>query len=178
VRPVRRVAELGSLGVFHAMPVLDPPQATRKTGDALILVRIWGVLVRCMRAALCVGLILIGSTVAFAKKPQPSPAPRRVTLTPAEAARVGMYTPKIQYPLAARARGIQGVGMFRLHVLQTGRVKSLEIEQSTGHAILDTAGMNTLGTWRFKPERLQALADAVARRSGELIIRVPVIYTM
>jgi periplasmic protein TonB len=132
-----------------------------------------------MRAALCLGLILIGSTVAFAKTPQPSPAPRRVTLTPAEAARVGAYTPQIQYPPFARRQGFKGAGMFRLQVsLQTGRVKSLEIEQSTGHRILDTAATNTLGTWRFKPERLQALADAVARRSGELIIRVPVIYTM
>jgi TonB family protein len=132
-----------------------------------------------MRPALCLGLILIGSTVAFAKKPQPSPAPGHVTLTPAEAARMGAYTPRIQYPSAARARGIKGAGMFRLHVsLQTGRVKSLEIEHSTGHAILDTAATNTLGTWQFKPERLQALADAVARRSRELIIRVPVIYTM
>jgi TonB family protein len=74
---------------------------------------------------------------------------------------------------------MKGAGMFRLHVpLQTGRVKSLEIEQSTGHAVLDTAAMNTLRMWRFKPERLQEIADATAWRRGELIVRVPVIYTM
>jgi TonB family protein len=74
---------------------------------------------------------------------------------------------------------MKGAGMFRLQVsLQTGRVKSLEIEQSTGHSILDTAATNTLGTWRFKPERLQEVADATARRRGYLIVRVPVIYTM
>jgi hypothetical protein len=38
--------------------------------------------------------------------------------------------------------------------------------------------MNTLRMWRFKPERLQEIADATARRKGELIVRVPVIYTM
>jgi TonB family protein len=62
--------------------------------------------------------------------------------------------------------------------LQTGHVKSLEIERSTGHSSLDIAATNTLGMWQFKPERLQEIADATARRRGELIVRVPVIYTM
>jgi len=137
------------------------------------------ILVRSMRATVCVGLILIGSTVAFATKPQTSQKPQQVTLTPAQAGRVGAYTPRIQYPPFARAHGMKGAGMFRLHAsLRTGHVKSLEIEHSTGHSSLDTAATNTLGTWRFKPERLQEIADATARRRGELIVRVPVIYTM
>jgi TonB family protein len=132
-----------------------------------------------MRAALCVGLILIGSIVAFATEPQTPQQPGRVTLTYAQAVRVAAYTPRIQYPSFARAHRMKGAGMFRLHVsLQTGHVKSLEIERSTGHSSLDTAATNTLGTWRFKPERLQEIADATARRRGELIVRVPVIYTM
>jgi TonB family protein len=132
-----------------------------------------------MRATLCVGLILTGSTVAFATKPPTSQKPQHVTLTPAQAVSLGAYTPRIQYPPFARAHGMKGAGMFRLHVsLQTGHVKSLEIERSTGHSSLDTAATNTLGTWRFKPERLQEIADATARRRGELIVRVPVIYTM
>jgi TonB family protein len=130
-----------------------------------------------MRAALCLGLILIGSAVAFAERLQPAPSPHHHTFTPAEAARAAAYTPRIQYPLAALARGIHGTGMFGLHVsLQTGRVKSLEIVHSTGHAILDTAATSTLGRWLFKPERLQALADSDDRRSGQLTIRVPVTY--
>jgi TonB family protein len=132
-----------------------------------------------MRATLCVSLIFIGSTVAFATQPQTSPKPQSLTLTHAQAVRVAAYTPRIQYPPLARAHRMKGAGMFRLHVpLQTGRVKSLEIEQSTGHAVLDTAAMNTLRMWRFKPERLQEIADATAWRRGELIVRVPVIYTM
>jgi len=136
-------------------------------------------LVRRMRVMLCVGLIFIGSTVAFATKPQTSQEPKRLTLTPAQVVRAAEYTPRIQYPPFARAHRMKGAGMFRLHVsLQTGHVKSLEIERSTGHSSLDIAATNTLGTWRFKPERLQEIADATARRRGELIVRVPVIYTM
>ena len=102
-----------------------------------------------------------------------------LTLTPAQAARISAYTPQPQYPLGARLGHITGTGMFRLHVLlQTGRVNSLEVVQSTGHAVLDKAATDTLKAWRFKPAALQPLADSDDRRSGQLTIRVPVIYTM
>src|SRR5207249_1856695 len=94
-------------------------------------------------------------------------------------ARGRLYASDTIPAVRARAHDMKGAGMFRLHVsLQTGHVKSLQIERSTGHSSLDTAATNTLGTWRFKPERLQEIADATARRRGELIVRVPVIYTM
>jgi TonB family protein len=132
-----------------------------------------------MRVMLCIGLIFIGSSVAFATNPQTSQEPKRLTVTTAQVVRAAEHTPRIQYPPFAHAHGMKGAGIFRLHVsLQTGRVKSLDIERSTGHSSLDIAATNTLGTWRFKPERLQKIADATAQRRGELIVRVPVIYTM
>jgi len=131
-----------------------------------------------MRVALFLSIILLGSTAAFANKPQPSATPSHLTLTPADAARLSAYTPLPRYPLAARISHITGSGIFRLHVwLQTGLVKSLDIERSTGDRLLDTAASNTLKKWRFKPEILRAYTDP-HHRSREVIIHVPVNYTM
>ena len=102
-----------------------------------------------------------------------------VTLSDDQVARISAYTPKPECPYEARVRHINREGMFRLHVaLQTGRVNSLEVEQSTGYAFLDKATLDTLKAWRFKPAALRLLADSDHHRSGQLTIRVPVIYTM
>jgi TonB family protein len=131
-----------------------------------------------MRAALCVAITLLSSFVN-AKERQSSGKVSHITLTEAQAARLSAYTPKLQYPLDARAHHMTGRGVFDLHVsLQTGGVNYVEIEHSTGHAVLDTAATNTLKTWRFKPQVLQTLADSDDRKSGQLTVRVPVIYTM
>src|SRR5438105_11763711 len=97
-----------------------------------------------MRAALCVVFILL-SSLASAKEHRSSATISHVTLTPAQAAQLSAYTPQPQYPFGARLKHITGAGIFRLHVsLQTGRVNSLEVEQSTGHVVLDTAATTTL----------------------------------
>jgi outer membrane biosynthesis protein TonB len=96
-----------------------------------------------MRAVICLVLLLIASQSTVAKKPQPSATP--VELTRADAARLSAYTPRPEYPLAARQRHITGSGIFRLQVqFQTGRVSAVQVERSTGHAILDAAATDTL----------------------------------
>ena len=131
-----------------------------------------------MRAALCISIILVGVTVAHAAKPQPSATPPSLAFTPAQAARAGAYTPRPDYPSQARALHIKGRGVFRLLVsLQTGLVRSLAIEHSTGSEILDTAAMNTLRQWRFKPEVLRGYLGP-HNRWDKVIIHVPVNYLM
>lgn len=133
--------------------------------------------VRSMRAAPCISIIFLAVTVAHAGKPQPSATPPRLALS----ARASAYTPRPDYPSLARARHITGKGIFRLLVsLQTGLVKSLDIEHSTGSEILDTAAMNTLSRWRFKPEILRGYLDDPHNRwdRDRVIIRVPVNYSM
>ena len=131
-----------------------------------------------MRLALCLGIISISSIVAIAKEPQASANHSHFTLTPADAARLGAYTPQPRYPIAARISHITGSGIFRLHVwLQTGLVKSVEIERSTGDRLLDNAARNTLKKWRFKPDVLRTYANP-HQRLRELTIRVPVNYIM
>ena len=128
--------------------------------------------------ALCLGIISLGSIIALGNKPQPSATSAPLTLTPADGARVSAYTPLPRYPLAARISHIKGSGIFRLHVwLQTGLVKSFEIERSTGDTLLDAAATNTLKKWRFKPDVLRAYVDP-HHHLHEVLIRVPVDYGM
>ena len=128
--------------------------------------------VRSMRAAFCL-IILLSATVALGGKPQPAATPERVILTPAQARRVSAYTLRPQYPSIGRR--IQGSGMFRLYVeLQTGLVRSTQIEQSTGYQILDTTAIDTLKRWRFKPDLLRAYADPHNRDT--VVVRVPVTF--
>jgi TonB family protein len=126
-----------------------------------------------MRAAFCLIIILLSATIALGGKPQPSATSERVILTPAQARRVSAYTPRPQYPSIGRR--IQGSGMFRLYVsLQTGLVRSTQIEQSTGYQILDTTAIDTLKRWRFKPDLLRAYADLHNRDT--VVVRVPVTF--
>jgi len=58
-----------------------------------------------------------------------------------------------EYPAEAQAQGMQGAGVFVLHVHQkSGRVVSVAIEKSTGYKILDDAAVARFATLRFKPE--------------------------
>jgi TonB family protein len=127
-----------------------------------------------MRAAFGLTIILLGATICLAGKPQSSPTPARVTLTPAQARRVSAYTPRPQYP--AIGRRIRGSGIFRLYVsLQTGLVSSTQVEQSTGYEILDAAAIDTLKRWRFKPDTLRTYFDP-HNRSDTVVLRVPVTF--
>ena len=60
--------------------------------------------------------------------------------------------PRPQYPIEARRLHITGHGIFILNVdVKTLSVKSIQIQKSTGHAILDAAAMKALIDYRFKP---------------------------
>jgi len=127
-----------------------------------------------MRTTLCLAIVFTGISSALANQPQPPSTP--LVLTSEQAARLSVHTPLPEYPPAARQRHLTGSGMFRLHVwLQTGLVRSLQIERSTGSAILDGAATGTLRQWRFKPEALRKYHDS-HNPPGELIVRVPVIF--
>jgi TonB family protein len=72
-------------------------------------------------------------------------------LSVAEAKEFGVSTPKPDYPTVARERRIQGRGVFRLFLTDTGQVASIQVLKSTGSEILDAAAEKTLRKWRFKP---------------------------
>ena len=56
------------------------------------------------------------------------------------------------YPAEAQAQRLTGNGVYVLHVdPKNGSVRSVAVEKSTGHKILDDAAVTTFTNLRFKP---------------------------
>ena len=120
-----------------------------------------------MRTTLCFILISLGS-VALAKKPKNITNPE---LTLAQTANISVFTPLPKYPYQARLRCLTGSGLYRMHVkFDTGQVKFVETEKSTGHALLDQAAKETLLRWRFNPKTLRQYVEP-HDRPNEVILR-------
>ena len=55
-----------------------------------------------------------------------------------------------RYPESARRAGAQGITVLRVHVLDTGRVGEIHVEESAGHPALDQAARDAVRRWRFE----------------------------
>jgi protein TonB len=66
---------------------------------------------------------------------------------------LGGYQVKPHYPASARRAGAQGVTRLRVHVLESGRVGEVMVDQSAGFRDLDFAAMDAVKKWRFEPAR-------------------------
>jgi TonB family protein len=65
---------------------------------------------------------------------------------------IALATPKPEYPTSARYQRLQGKGIFGVMVDEnTGFVTAVRIFQSTKYEILDTAAIQALQKWRFRP---------------------------
>lgn len=93
--------------------------------------------------------------------PPPKPKPR-VASTVRAAAPSGPVTfisakanltsaPRPTYPYEARRRHETGSGKFLLHFDSSGVVTDVDVAQSTGSSILDSASQSTFRRWRCKP---------------------------
>jgi protein TonB len=60
---------------------------------------------------------------------------------------------KPDYPLAARKQGLEGKVMLRVTVAPDGRITSVTVVESSGHAMLDKAARDGVSRWRFTPAR-------------------------
>ena len=76
-----------------------------------------------------------------------------------------IYAPRPEYPLAARQRRWTGAGLFACNLRPDGTVASVVVIHSTGHDILDQAGISALRQWKFKP-------------GGSNLVQVPLKFTM
>ena len=56
-----------------------------------------------------------------------------------------------KYPAEAVRQKLQGVVLLRLSISNIGRIKSVEVIQSSGHSILDEAGVDAVRLWKGKP---------------------------
>jgi TonB family protein len=68
-----------------------------------------------------------------------------------------MYGPEPDYPIGAARRGWQGSGLFLCRLRPDGTVSSVIALQSTGHDMLDQAGISAFQRWRFKPGSFKAV---------------------
>ena len=102
----------------------------------------------------------------------------------AEAAKSLEYAPKPDYPFEARTNHFAGSGIFiiRVHV-KTGRVADVIVARSTGHAILDSAGVRTFRRWRFKPGALQPIGVITPSRHDpfgkeDALLKIPLTFQL
>ncbi len=62
-----------------------------------------------------------------------------------------MDNPAPVYPEKARLRGWEGLVILAVNVDAGGNVTQVQIENSSGHEILDQAAVKAVQNWRFKP---------------------------
>ena len=87
-----------------------------------------------------------------AEQPAPDPAFGGVQ---ASTTPVSTYAPEPRYPKAAIRRGYQGVVILRVLVRGDGQVEEVEVETSSGHAVLDRSAIKGVKKWRFSTSATQ-----------------------
>ena len=65
-----------------------------------------------------------------------------------------LQNPHPPYPLIARKKGLQGKLILNVYVKSDGKVRNIEIEESSGHKVLDEVSKNTIYKWSFRPAKL------------------------
>jgi protein TonB len=98
-------------------------------------------------------------------------APPSLADTDADHQAAYLNNPRPPYPLSAVRQGAQGRVLLSVEVLPDGRAGRVRLEQSSGHALLDTAAMNTVRTWRFTPARKDGMRTTQA-------VRIPIDFTL
>ena len=105
------------------------------------------------------GELFAGSGGLGTAEPRPPapPAPERVipaAPAPIVQAREGanyLKNPRPGYPTLARREGWEGTTTLRVQVGENGRPRSVQIQGSSGHDLLDTAATDAVKNWTFAP---------------------------
>ncbi|PPD02690.1 MAG: energy transducer TonB [Methylobacter sp.] len=63
------------------------------------------------------------------------------------------YNPDPKYPQIAKSRGWEGRVLLRVHVSAEGHSTGIEIQQSSGHDILDESAVEAVNKWKFIPAK-------------------------
>lgn len=64
-----------------------------------------------------------------------------------------LNNPSPTYPMVARRMGLQGRVVLNVEVLADGVCGEINIQKSSGYAMLDNAALQTVKSWRFMPAR-------------------------
>jgi protein TonB len=97
-----------------------------------------------------------GGLGTAAPPPPAPPAPKAVAPVPAPIvqAREGanyLKNPRPGYPGLARREGWEGTATLRVQVGENGRPRSVQLQRSSGHDVLDTAAADAVKNWTFAP---------------------------
>ena len=82
-----------------------------------------------------------------------------------------LRNPAPPYPFEARKKGWEGLVILRVSVNAAGHASKVELEKSSGYAVLDETAMKTVRSWSFQPAQLGGL-------SVESSARVPVRFQL
>jgi protein TonB len=79
--------------------------------------------------------------------------------------------PPPHYPEIGRRRGYEGRTLLKVEVLKNGRAGRIEIEESSGYKVLDTAALKSVKAWTFVPGIVNGL-------KATQWIRVPIRFAL
>jgi protein TonB len=109
-----------------------------------------------------------GPSVSTPAAPAPAASPAPHAAVPRDSSGgKGFSGPRVdrqrqpRYPDAARREGVEGVVLVKALVQPDGGIGAVEVERSSGHAVLDQAAVQAIRDWRFRPaERNGARVEA------------------
>jgi protein TonB len=82
-----------------------------------------------------------------------------------------LQNPAPRYPASARRSGEEGTVRLKVFVTSEGKPAKVELERTSGSAVLDAAAADAVAAWRFVP----------ARRGGEAVeawVVVPIVFRL
>ena len=82
-----------------------------------------------------------------------------------------LSNPAPPYPLEARRNKWEGIVVLKVAIDKEGRPLRVELEQSSGHKILDDSAVKTVKKWSFLPAKLGTMPV-------EATVHVPVRFTL
>ena len=110
------------------------------------------------------------------EKPRPEKKQKPVYIPPQKGAAERpqndyLKNPAPIYPELAREMGWEGVTLLRVFVQSNGNPEEIEVENSSGHKILDDAAVKAVKKWKFKPA-------GIGNVSFSTWVKIPVRFTL
>jgi protein TonB len=109
---------------------------------------------------------------AAAAPPGPAPAAKEPVATSQPVFDAGyLRNARPRYPLIARRNGVEGTVRLNVLVTKDGRPAQIQLRQSSGSSVLDSAALDAVKQWQFAP----------ARRGQEPVeqwVEVPIVFRL
>ncbi|MDH4394883.1 MAG: energy transducer TonB [Limnobacter sp.] len=97
--------------------------------------------------------LAVQTPVELPKNQSPQPDTAREVSPARVDARYASSNPRPQYPSMARRLGQEGTVVLEVTVSTEGLAKSVRIQDSSGHELLDQAAVNAISKWKFVPAK-------------------------